>query len=92
MEGLLRLQEKVKLKREGKWAPPDERPELEKMGKTAPNIGRLVDPARLTSKTTRDQVEAADNMGLGGRERDEPRSETPEEPSAEEPPVEELPA
>jgi len=76
MAGLMRLQEKVRLKRAGEWSPAEERPELEegdkpvleKMHKTAPDIGRYIDAARLTSKVTRDQLAAAGNVGLEGQE------------------------
>jgi len=74
MAGMQRLQEKVRLKRAGEWAPPEERPELSKMGKTNPEIGRLLDPARLV-RTHEEQLAAAGDLGLGGnlsRENDPP--------------------
>lgn len=44
MDGLLHLQEKVRLIRAGKWAPPVERPETEKL--IRPAVRRLGDPDR----------------------------------------------
>jgi len=44
MAGMLRLQEKVRLQREGKWAPKESRPETAKM--IMPALRRINDPAR----------------------------------------------
>jgi len=44
MAGMLRLQEKVRLQREGKWAPKELRPETAKM--IMPALRRINDPAR----------------------------------------------
>ena len=53
------------MKRAGEWYPPEERPETEKMQKTVPEIGRLIDPARLT-QTSQAQIDSAAGLGLGG--------------------------
>ncbi len=55
MQGLLRLQEKIRAEREGKATPVERRPEL--LASTLPSIGRVGDPGR--EATTRAQLEAA---------------------------------
>ncbi len=54
MHGLMRLQEKIGLKRAGQWVPTEVRPETEKM--TNPGVRRLIDPQRdpeVTAQQTR---------------------------------------
>ena len=65
MAGMQRLQEKVRKKRAGEWCPAEDRPETAHMHKTVPEIGRLIDPARLT-ETREAQVDSAGGLGLGG--------------------------
>ena len=63
--GLIRLQEKVRLQREGKWVEREQRPETEKM--IRPDIKRLQDADRdpLLAKA---QMEAVLRIGMNGRE------------------------
>lgn len=56
MAGMLRLQEKVRLQREGKWAPKEARPETAKM--ITPALKRLSDPSR-DPKTDEAQLASA---------------------------------
>lgn len=63
MYGLSMLQEKVLLKRAGKFVQPDERPERDKMIK--PDIGRVGDDYRDTDLTDK-QLAASRQLGLGG--------------------------
>ncbi len=62
MAGLKRLQEKVELKRQGKYTEPESRPERAKM--IAPAIGRFTDADR-DQATTDLQLERARSLGLG---------------------------
>lgn len=55
MDGMMRLQEKVRLMRAGKWAPKAARPETAKM--ILPTYGRVGDPKR-DPKLDLEQVEA----------------------------------
>lgn len=69
MAGMQRLQEKIRLKRTGEWVSTENRPETAqvqtKMHKTVPEIGRLIDPARLI-RTSETQIDSAGGLGLGG--------------------------
>jgi len=65
MAGLQLLQQKIRMKRSGEWSPPEARPETEKMNKTAPSIGRLIDSTRA-AETSKAQVDSAGGLGLGG--------------------------
>lgn len=79
MAGMQRLQEKVHKKRAGESYPPETRPDPEAMHKTVPEIGRLIDPARLT-RTSEAQMGSAGGLGLGGnlyREHDPDAVEAP---------------
>jgi NADH-quinone oxidoreductase subunit B len=69
--GIRRLQEKIRLKREGKWVEPEKRPEP--VGLRAPSIPRVGDPAR-SPVIDQAQLDACMNLGLGGMER---RSDAP---------------
>jgi NADH-quinone oxidoreductase subunit B/C/D len=59
MDGMMRLQEKVRLMREGKWAPKEARPETAKM--ILPKYARVGDPAR-DPKLDDEQVAAVKRM------------------------------
>lgn len=59
MEGMMRLQEKVRLVREGKWAPKEIRPETAKM--ILPKYARVGDPKR-DPKLDDEQVAAVKKM------------------------------
>jgi len=59
MEGMMRLQEKVKLMREGKWAPKEARPETAKM--ILPKYARVGDPKR-DPKLDEEQIASARNI------------------------------
>ncbi len=65
MRGLMRLQDKIHLQREGKWSPPETRPERDKM--IRPEIGRVGDEDRdpLLSSV---QLDRARSLGLDGNE------------------------
>lgn len=65
MAGLMRLQEKIRLQREGKWSPPEERPETPKMN--VPAIHRIFDEAR-DPELTEAQYERSRSLGLNGAE------------------------
>jgi hypothetical protein len=67
--GLRRLQEKIRLKREGKWVAPETRPEPP-AGLRAPSIPRIGDPRR-SPLIDQAQLDACLHLGLGGRERSE---------------------
>ncbi|MBM4366241.1 MAG: NADH-quinone oxidoreductase subunit B, partial [Deltaproteobacteria bacterium] len=70
--GIRRLQEKIRLKREGKWTEPELRPDTP--GLRSPAIGRLGDPGR-DAGTSQAQLDAV--LGLdpgGGLRRPEPKS------------------
>lgn len=72
MAGMLRLQEKVRLQRAGKWTQKETRPETAKM--IMPALRRLGDPAR-DPKTDEAQLQSA--MKVAGSD---PLLETPTEP------------
>jgi coenzyme F420-reducing hydrogenase gamma subunit len=74
--GIRRLQEKIRLKREGKWVPPDKRPEPP-AGLRAPSIPRIGDPSR-SPEIDQAQLDACLNQGLGGAER---RPDAPPKPA-----------
>ena len=61
--GLKRLQEKIKLRRDGTWVEPERRPEAP--GFRAPSIARIGDPTRDPS-IDRDQLDAVMNLDPGG--------------------------
>jgi NADH:ubiquinone oxidoreductase subunit B-like Fe-S oxidoreductase len=63
MYGLRKLQEKVRLKRAGKFVQPDKRPERDKMIK--PEIGRVGDNYRDADLSEK-QLKASRQLGLGG--------------------------
>ena len=77
MAGLMSLQEKVRLKRAGEWAPPETRPETEKM--INPTIRRLLDPAR-DPRINAAQLESATTVSL--RPIEIPELESPDEEEA----------
>lgn len=64
--GLQRLQEKIRLRHEGKWTESESRPETAKM--IDPAIRRLSGPNREAA-VTEGQVRAARELGLGGNEK-----------------------
>jgi NADH:ubiquinone oxidoreductase subunit B-like Fe-S oxidoreductase len=64
MHGLMRLQDKVRLVREGKWPKREERPETPEHMRM-PSIPRLDDPAR-SAETSELQVRSAAMLGTGG--------------------------
>jgi len=61
--GFHRLQEKIRLQREGKWVPPEPRPAPP--GLRAPSIPRVGDPAR-SPEIDRAQLDACMNLDPGG--------------------------
>lgn len=65
MHGLMRLQEKVRAKREGKFPKPDERPETPQYLQR-PSVPRLDDPARSPVISKMQEASAA-SLGLGDR-------------------------
>lgn len=68
MAGMLRLQEKVRLQREGKWAPKETRPETAKM--IMPALRRVNDPARdpkLDDAQTQSAMKVAGSEALEER-------------------------
>jgi NADH-quinone oxidoreductase subunit B len=65
MHGLLRLQEKVRLVREGKWAEREARPSETPEHMRRPSIPRLDDPARSPELSAM-QVRSAGMLGHGG--------------------------
>lgn len=68
MAGLLRLQEKIELKRAGKYIERDERPERPKM--IEPAIHRFTDPTgQRDPALSQAQADASRNLGLGGNEK-----------------------
>jgi NADH-quinone oxidoreductase subunit B len=66
MNGMIRLQEKIRSQQAGEWTEPENRPETAKM-MTEPNIGRLLDDAR-SEAVSDDQLEGARNLGMHGNE------------------------
>jgi len=85
--GVRRLQEKIRMKREGKWVPPDQRPETH-VGLRKPSIPRIGDPER-TPEYDAAQLDACLNLGYGGDER---RPDAPPRPPRPAPLVELKPA
>lgn len=82
MHGLLRLQEKISLKRAGKWQPVQERPETAKMN--TPAVGRYEDPDRDPAIT----AEQARQAGLPTGDRPEGELDwAGTEPVAQQPPM-----
>lgn len=65
--GIRRLQEKIRLKREGKWVAPETRPQPP-AGLRAPSIPRIGDPSR-SPVIDQAQLDACMHLGLGGAER-----------------------
>ncbi len=61
--GIRRLQEKIRLKREGKWTEPELRPDTP--GLRSPAIGRLGDPGR-EAHTSQAQLDAVLGLDPGG--------------------------
>ncbi|MFO0555639.1 MAG: NADH-quinone oxidoreductase subunit NuoB [Polyangiaceae bacterium] len=80
MHGLLRLQEKVNLARQGKFVPRELRPE--RLAATNPSVPRIFDPARPPETT---EAQVADALAVSEAPIEEPTAEValpPAEPIA----------
>jgi NADH-quinone oxidoreductase subunit B len=86
LEGFHRLQEKIRLKREGKWVEPETRPPF---GMQLPSAPRYGDPDR-PDEWSEAQMDSVMHLGMGGRARhvDAPEPVAPP-PEPEPEPVEE---
>jgi NADH-quinone oxidoreductase subunit B len=66
MNGMMRLQDKIRAQQAGEWSEPETRPETDKM-LTQPAIGRLLDDQRGDAVSD-DQLDGARNLGMHGNE------------------------